>query len=60
MTRSDENPQNQPNFFKPLLRDIVSPRHAMVKPIPLVGKVLKTVCKIVFVATTGVLRVQFV
>lgn len=31
LTRSDNGIQNQPDLFKPFLRDIVSPRHAMVK-----------------------------
>ena len=31
MTRSDTRKEQQGDLFKPLLRDIVSPRHAMVK-----------------------------
>lgn len=31
MTRSDTHQEQQGDLFKPLLRDIVSPRHAMVK-----------------------------
>ena len=31
MTRSDTHQEQQGDLFKPLLRDIVSPRHAMAK-----------------------------
>ena len=31
MTKSDTRKEQQGDLFKPLLRDIVSPRHAMVK-----------------------------
>lgn len=61
MTKSKDTTMVQGHLFKPLLRDIVSPRHAMVKLADAIDwKSFEDVCRNVFTQPMDVPRVQFV
>ena len=61
MARSDTRKEQQGDLFEPLLRDIVSPRHAMVKLSDAIDwQSFEDACREAFVQMTVVPPVQFV